>query len=649
MASILGGLGGGREYVLKIVADVKDAIKGVDDVEQKTSSMKDKMVGIGKAAATGLAAAAVVKFGTDSVQAAADADDAADMIASAFGDAGKELDSFAKNAATNMGLSETAYKNMAATTGQILTGFGLSQQDAAKRTEDISQRAADIAAIWGISVQEASDVINAGITGSTKGLKKFGIALSDSEISARAMKDGYVDASGKVTDAGKAIARQELILEKTSKYQGEFAKNSGDLGSQQDILKAKFENLQTSIGEKLLPVILKLFDVIKPLINFISSNTSWLVPLAAGILAIVGAVKLWNIAQIILNSTLLANPIFQVIAVIAALTAGIIWAYNNVGWFRDAVDGMAHAVVASFNWIKDTVVGVFNWIRDNWPLLLAILTGPFGIVVDIIIKNWDTIKGAIMGVFNWIKENWGLLLVILMGPFGLLVGIIIKNFDAIKGVIESAIGWIANIFSTVFGIISTPFVQAFNYVAPIIMRIVDIVRNMVGAIVRVLSPIPGYIAGPFNAAWNWLVGFANGVLRLFNGLVTGIGRVFAGIADSIVYPFRVAFDAIKWLWNRTIGGFGFTTPSWLPPPFGGRSFEIPEMATGGIVTKPTIALIGEAGPEAVVPLSGSYAPVTMQQQPVVINVYALTASSEVGRQVYNALREYERVSGKAIS
>ena len=98
-------------------------------------------------------------------------------------------------------------------------------------------------------------------------------------------------------------------------------------------------------------------------------------------------------------------------------------------------------------------------------------------------------------------------------------------------------------------------------------------------------------------------------------------------------------EAIKWLWNTTVGGFGFEIPSWVPL-VGGKSFSIPEMAKGGIVRSPTVALLGEAGPEAVVPLGGAgFGNVTIQ-------VYALTPTAEVGRKVYDALREYERLTGK---
>jgi hypothetical protein len=607
VSSILGGMGGGREYVLKIVSDVTDAIKGVDQVADKTTSFKDKAVGIGKGVAAALGTAAVIKFGTDTINAAADADDAADAIASAFGDSAGAIEGYAKTADESMGLSTTAYENAAAEVGRILTGMGVDQGKAATDTGVIMQRAADAAAIWGISTDEAAGLIAKGIAGQTRGLKQYGINIDEAKVKARAMAEGYVDASGKVTDAGKAIARQEEILDATNKYQGEFAKNSGDLGSQQDILKAKFENLQASIGEKLLPVVLQLFDVIKPLINFIASNSGWLIPLAAGILAIVGAVKLWNVAQIILNSTLLANPIFQVIAAITALVAGLIWAYNNVGWFRNAVDAMARGVVASFTWIKDVVAGVFNWIRSNWPLLLAILTGPFGAVVLIVVRNWETIKNAIVGVYNWIRQNWPTLLAILTGPFGLAMLAIVRNWDAIKNAIGSALSWVGSKMSTVYNTVSTPFRQAWQYI----------------------SQVGGWIKD------------------LFSGIPRSINNAMSNLANIIKYPFTQAFNAIRNAWNATVGGFGFSIPSWVPG-IGGRNFSIPSMATGGIVSKPTIALIGEAGPEAVVPLSQltrvnpaeSSSPAN-----IVINVYAMTANAEVGRKVWEALREYERING----
>jgi len=643
MASLMGG--GGREYVLKIIADVKDAVKGVDDVATKTTSMKDKMIGVGKAVATGLAAAAVVEFGKDCLNAAADADDAMDATESAFGSASKIINDFSKNTAEKMGLSSQDYQTMAAETGRILTGFGVSNEDAANQTNTLATRAADMAAIVGGSTGDAMSAIDKAMQGQTKGLKQYGISISSAEIEAKAMALGYTDASGKVTDAGKAIAAQQLILEKTSQYQGEFAKNSGDLGSQQDILKAKMEDLQAKIGTALIPVMTKLFDIIKPMIDFVSKNVGWLAPLAAGIMAIVLAVKAWNVVQLILNSTLLANPIFQVVAAIAALVAGLVWAYNNVGWFRDAVDAMAAAVVAAFNWIKDIVVGVFNWVRDNWPLLLAILTGPFGTAVYLIVQNWDTIKNAVMAVFDWIKENWPLLLAIITGPIGLAVLAITENWDTIKNAVSTVFEWIKTNWPLLLAILTGPFGLAVLAIQKNWDSIKGFATTAKDAIVNTLSTVANIISAPFKEGARLATEAWNGLINLIKGAWNAINNALSGVAAVIKWPFETAINAIKTLWNNTIGKFSFSIPSWVPG-IGGKGFSFPKMAAGGIVNKPTIALIGEAGPEAVIPLNRSNTPGLSAG--VTLNVYALTANAEVGRLVFNALRDYERTSGTTL-
>ena len=59
---------------------------------------------------------------------------------------------------------------------------------------------------------------------------------------------------------------------------------------------------------------------------------------------------------------------------IAALAAGFVMAYRKSETFRNIVTGALNAV-------KGAAVFVWNWLKQNWPLLLGILTGPFGIAV----------------------------------------------------------------------------------------------------------------------------------------------------------------------------------------------------------------------------------------------------------------------------
>lgn len=112
-------------------------------------------------------------------------------------------------------------------------------------------------------------------------------------------------------------------------------------------------------------------------------------------------------AQWALNAAMAANPILLVVIAIAALTAAFVIAWKNSETFRDVVTGAFDAVLG-------VVQGVFGWVKDNWPLLLAILTGPIGLAVLAIVKNWDTIKAgaaavvdSIVGFFTGIPDRLG--------------------------------------------------------------------------------------------------------------------------------------------------------------------------------------------------------------------------------------------------
>jgi len=73
-----------------------------------------------------------------------------------------------------------------------------------------------------------------------------------------------------------------------------------------------------------------------------------------------------------------------------------------------------------------------------------------------------------------------------------------------------------------------------------------------------------------------------------------------------------AWNLIARAWNDTVGKLHFKIPGWVPV-LGGNEFGMPTLPTvalqhGGIVTAPTLALLGEAGPEAVVPLGTGVGP-----------------------------------------
>jgi hypothetical protein len=113
------------------------------------------------------------------------------------------------------------------------------------------------------------------------------------------------------------------------------------------------------------------------------------------------------------------------------------------------------------------------------------------------------------------------------------------------------------------------------------------------------------ITGPFGLAIAFVVKFRDDIMNMFSLIYSGIKATMGFVADVISAPFKAAFRAVAGLWNNTIGKLSFTVPSWVPG-LGGKGFDVPDipvLGDGGIVRGPTLAMIGERGPEAVIPLS----------------------------------------------
>jgi len=136
---------------------------------------------------------------------------------------------------------------------------------------------------------------------------------------------------------------------------------------------------------------------------------------------------------------------------------------------------------------------------------------------------------------------------------------------------------------------------------------------------------------------------------VFDAMLAGGKAVFNGLTTYFTAIFNIyksLFNGIAKLWNNTVGKLSFEIPSWVPV-IGGKGFSVPEipyLADGGIVTGPTLAMIGERGPEAVIPLSGRGGGMGNYT----INITGgLGSSAEIGTAVVNAIRAFNRQNGPA--
>jgi hypothetical protein len=129
------------------------------------------------------------------------------------------------------------------------------------------------------------------------------------------------------------------------------------------------------------------------------------------------------------------------------------------------------------------------------------------------------------------------LLAILTGPVGIAVLLITQNFGTIKGIVLGAFNFIVNTWKFLANVFLSPITFARDHVGGIIDQIYNRVAGVVGR----------------------------------------IGSAFSGLGNIITAPFRMAVDAIRNVWNSTLGGKVL-----FPGVFGHGEIDIPRLHSGGV-------------------------------------------------------------------
>jgi hypothetical protein len=98
--------------------------------------------------------------------------------------------------------------------------------------------------------------------------------------------------------------------------------------------------------------------------------------------------------------------------------------------------------------------------------------------------------------------------------------------------------------------------------------------------------------------------FRTAVDAVFGAIRFGVTEVAIPYIKLLLNVWKTVFNGIASIWNNTLGKIGFDIPNWVPG-LGGKGFsfpKIPMLAQGGIISQATLAVVGESGPEAVIPL-----------------------------------------------
>lgn len=314
----------------------------------------------------------------------------------------------------------------------------------------------------------------------------------------------------------------------------------------------------------------------------------------AVIMVLIGAVATLIGVIWLLNAALLANPITWVVVGIMALVAAFVVLWNECEGFRNfwinLWDKIRNAVSVFIDWcknawqsIKTAVADGINWIKEK--VLVPIsnfyikwIKPPVDKCIEIITKMVEIIIGLYVGLFNLLVDK-------IIKPIAEWVSKTVNNIkDWIKGAVDTIKGWFSGLWSKIKEIFS-PVANFFK----------SIWNNAFNAVKTVFSPIVNFFGNIWGKIKDKFSSLGTSIGDAIGGAVkAGINGVISLIENSINSAISLINGAIK-LINLLPGvSVGYV-----------QKLHMPRLAKGGIVDSATIAMVGEQGKEAVVPLENN--------------------------------------------
>ena len=490
---------------------------------------------------------------------------------------------------------KTMLQRLAAPTDQAaeaIAAYGLNVRDSNGKMKDISgiadeltgklgslsdaERDAALQTIFGSDASRAAAIL---MQSGSEGLAKYIAATNDAtaaETMANAQKG---ELSWALENMGGAVESAAIAF--GTALAPAITAVAGVIGNVAEAFASLPAGVQTGIA-----VVLALVAALGPLLMVIGSVVAALPAISEGFAVLGGALAIP------------LAPAAAVVAAIAAIAAAIYAAWTTSETFRAAVMAGVDAISSKVQEIcaflapyvqafLDQIVSTVQVAMDTLgPIIGAVLTVIVSTVVPILTSIMDTVAQVLAVILATVTSVMAAMSTVIQGAWTLIQGI----FQTVLGVILAVTTGdftmlqqgVSNILNGLAGIVS----GVLQGIASVFSGQWNAIRAVVTGVCNAVS---GAVSGAFNGIKSVIDSTMNGAKNTVSGALSAISGFFAGL--------HLQFPHINLPHFSISGDFSLVPPS-VP------SISVSWYRTGAIAMGASVVGIGEAGPEAVVPLSG---------------------------------------------
>jgi hypothetical protein len=553
------GLGLVGKLTVMFGADFKGFDKSMKNAQKKLGRWSRDANRIGNQLTTNLTLP-IVALGAGAVKLASDFEESLNKVNVSFGESSKEVEAFAKTTINNFGIAEGSALEMASLFGDLSTSIGITQKTAAEMSTELVGLAGNLASFKNVRIDVAQTALKGIFTGETEALKNLGINVTENVLK----QSEFFKALGKnfnqLTLVEKTQIRFNEVIKQSANAQGDYLNTIDGVANSTRSLQESVKELGQQFGKELLPLASDIIKTLKGVVDRIRGMSDENKKLAINIALVTAAF----------------GPLFK-------------------------------AAAAFLSVVQKLIIFI--------PRLYAVIMGPVGIVaalaalfikldegdgfVDNTRKGFQKLKTAIFGVNEEVKKlDFSLMQDIAQtDPNDIRNRMLAGKIPFIKPPAKKTTpkGKTARTDETFIAAMDSLPVQKLNEE---LAKIPDQLKNVEAPLRQLSQAQKEYNASTElfgDIMFNSMMRAANSQEGFFSSFIENMKKALKQLMIQL---------AVMTAINFLLGGKGFS----LGDAFSAAKTSILGLASGGLVTGPTMALVGEgagttaSNPEVVAPL-----------------------------------------------
>lgn len=245
--------------------------KGATAAESKLGGLKSALGKLGSMISIAVIGKKLFDLGKEAVELGSNIAEVQNVVDTAFGDMAYKIEEFADSAIENFGMSKLSAKQTASTYMAMAKGMGLAEDAASDMAISLTGLTGDVASFYNITQEEADTKLKSVFTGETETLKSLGIVMTQTNLNAYAMANGFGKTTDAMTQAELVALRYQYVTDQLSLAQGDFAKTSNSWANQTRILSERWKEFLSIMGQGLIQALTPALQLLNQLMGSLIS------------------------------------------------------------------------------------------------------------------------------------------------------------------------------------------------------------------------------------------------------------------------------------------------------------------------------------------------------------------------------------------